>query len=158
MKFPGIIAPAMRAASSSSPAWRSTVAGDASSASVARRKSGQGGMQKSRRMDARQARDPRRVVDAFFAVIAAGPAAAPTHLCAGATVVPVTAMKPSQANGRGPLVEVQTGTKTVCHMCPVTTTVRTNSLPNGRGTWTTTEVTKTGVEHTCTNCAAVATL
>ncbi len=88
----------------------------------------------------------------------AKPAAAPTHLCAGATVVPVTAMKPSQANGRGPLVEVQTGTKTVCHMCPVTTTVRTNSLPNGRGTWTTTEVTKTGVEHTCTNCAAVATL
>ena len=85
-------------------------------------------------------------------------AAAPTHLCAGATVVPVTAMKPSQANGRGPLVEVQTGTKTVCHMCPVTTTVRTNSLPNGRGTWTTTEVTKTGVEHTCTNCTAVAAL
>lgn len=88
----------------------------------------------------------------------AKPAAAPTHLCAGATVVPVTAMKPSQANGRGPLVEVQTGTKTVCHMCPVTTTVRTNSLPNGRGTWTTTEVTKTGVEHTCTNCTAVAAL
>lgn len=88
----------------------------------------------------------------------AKPVAAPTHLCAGATVVPVTAMKPSQTNGRGPLVEVQTGTKTVCHMCPVTTTVRTNALPNGRGTWTTTEVTKTGVEHTCTNCAAVAAL
>ena len=85
-------------------------------------------------------------------------AAAPTHLCAGATVVPVTAMRSSQANGRGPLVEVQTGTKTVCHMCPVTTTVRTNSLPNGRGTWTTTEVTQTGVEHTCTKCPAVAAL
>jgi hypothetical protein len=88
----------------------------------------------------------------------AKPAAAPTHVCAGATVVPVTATKPAQANGRGPLVEVQTGTKTVCHMCPVTTTVRTNALPNGRGTWTTTEVTKTGAEHTCTNCAAVAKL
>ena len=88
----------------------------------------------------------------------AKPVAAPTHLCAGATVVPVTAMQPAQPNGRGPLVEVQTGTKTVCHMCPVTTTVRTNSLPNGRGTWTTTEVTKTGVEHTCTSCATVATL
>ena len=80
--------------------------------------------------------------------------AAPTPLCAGATVVPVMVMKPAQANGRGPLVAVQTGTKTVCRMCPVTTTVRTNSLPNGRGTWTTTEVTKTGVEHTCTNCTA----
>jgi len=86
------------------------------------------------------------------------PSDAPTHLCAGATVVPVTTMKPAQANGRGPLVEVQTGTKTVCHMCPVTTTVRTNAQANGRGAWTTTEVTKTGVEHTCTNCTAVATL
>lgn len=88
----------------------------------------------------------------------AKPAAAPTHLCAGAAVVPVTVMKPAQPNGRGPLVEVQTGTKTVCHMCPVTTTVRTNSLPNGRGAWTATEVTKTGVEHTCTNCTAVVAL
>lgn len=88
----------------------------------------------------------------------AKPAAAPTHACAGAAVVPVTVMKPAQENGRGPLVAVQTGTKTVCHMCPVTTTVRTNALPNGRGTWTTTEVTKTGVEHTCTDCGAVATL
>lgn len=92
------------------------------------------------------------------AVEPAKPAAALTHLCAGATVVPVTVMKPAQANGKGPLVEVQTGTKAVCHMCPVTTTVRTNSLPNGRGTWTTAEVTKTGVEHTCTNCAAMASL
>jgi hypothetical protein len=90
------------------------------------------------------------------AVEPAKPESAPTHACAGATVVPVTTMKPAQANGRGPLVAVQTGTKTVCHMCPVTTTVRTNSLPNGRGTWTTTEVTQTGVEHTCTNCTAVA--
>jgi hypothetical protein len=88
----------------------------------------------------------------------AKPAAAPTHLCAGATVVPVTAMKSLQSNGRPPLVAVQIGTKTVCHMCPVTTAVRTNSQANGRGTWTTTEVTKTGVEHTCTNCTAVATL
>ena len=88
----------------------------------------------------------------------AKPAAASTQLCAGATVVPVTAMKSPQSNGRPPFVTVQTGTKTVCHMCPVTTTVRTNSLPNGRGTWTTADVTKTGVEHACTNCATVAAL
>lgn len=86
------------------------------------------------------------------------PAATAAHLCAGAETVAVTTMKPALPNGRGPLVEVQTGTKTVCHMCPVTTTVRTNSLPNGRGTWTTTEVTKTGVEHTCTSCTTVASL
>ena len=85
-------------------------------------------------------------------------AAVSTHLCAGATVVPVAEMKSPQSNGRPPLVEVQIGTKTVCHMCPVTTTVRTNALPNGRGSWTTTEVTQTGAEHTCTSCAAVAAL
>jgi hypothetical protein len=34
--------------------------------------------------------------------------------------------------------------------------VTTNALPNGRGPTTRTEVTKTGVEHNCTNCAAVA--
>lgn len=88
----------------------------------------------------------------------AKPDAAPKHLCAGATVVPVTAMKPALPNGRGPLVAVQTGAKTVCHMCPVTTSVTANAWPNGRGPLTTTEVTKTGVEHTCINCAAVAML
>jgi len=88
----------------------------------------------------------------------AKPATTPTHLCAGATVVPVTVMKPALPNGRGPLVAVQTGTKTVCHMCPVTTTVTANAWPNGRGPRTTTEVTKTGVEHTCTNCIAIAKL
>jgi hypothetical protein len=92
------------------------------------------------------------------AVEPAKPAAAPTHLCAGATVVPVTAMKSPQTNGRPPFVETQIGTKAVCRMCPVTTTVKTNSQTNGRGTWITTEVTKTGVEHTCTNCTAVAML
>lgn len=83
----------------------------------------------------------------------AKPAPAPMHACAGATVVPVMAMRPAQANGRGQMVEVQTGTKTVCHMCPVTTIVRTNTQANGRGTWTTKEVTQPGAEHTCTNCA-----
>ena len=76
--------------------------------------------------------------------------------CAGSEVVAVTVMKPSWPNGRGPLTEVQTGTKTVCRMCPVTTVVTTNAWPNGRGPTTRTEVTKTGVEHNCINCAAVA--
>lgn len=75
-----------------------------------------------------------------------------THTCAGAAVVPVMAMKPALPNGRGPLVAVQTGTKTVCHLCPVVTEVTSNSLPNGRGQVVRTSVTKTGVEHTCTNC------
>ncbi len=92
------------------------------------------------------------------AVEPAQSAAAPTHLCAGATVVPVTVMKSALPNGRGPLVAVQTGTKTVCHMCPVTTTVIAAGWPNGRGPRTTTEVTKTGVEHICTQCTVVASL
>jgi hypothetical protein len=91
------------------------------------------------------------------AVEPAKPAVAPTHLCPGATVVPVTVMKPALPNGRGPLVAVQIGTKTVCHMCPVTI-VTTKVGPGRSGTRTTVEETKTGVEHTCTNCAAAATL
>ena len=87
------------------------------------------------------------------------PAAAPTHLCAGASVVPVTAVKTTLPNGRGPLVTVQVGTKTVCHMCPVTTTVTTNAWPSHRGPLTTTQITKVGAEHTCTACTeAVASL
>ena len=73
-------------------------------------------------------------------------------LCAGAQVVPVTIMKPMMANGKGPLVPTQIGTKTVCHMCPVTTVVTRNSLPNGKGTPVTTEMTKVGPEHNCAKC------
>lgn len=98
---------------------------------------------------------------------AKSPAAAPapttlnveaTHMCAGAAVVPVMAMKPALPNGRGPLVAVQIGTKTVCHLCPVVTEVTSNSLPNGRGRVVRTSVAKTGVEHTCTNCVSSAKL
>ncbi len=83
-------------------------------------------------------------------------AVVPTHACAGSAVVAVTEMKPALPNGRGPLVAVQTGTKTVCHMCPVATVATTNDWPSHRGPLVTTEVTKTGVEHTCTNCVALA--
>lgn len=75
-----------------------------------------------------------------------------TQLCADAQTVAVTTMKPSWPNGRGPLTEVQVGTKTVCHLCPVTTVEIKNAWANGRGPLTRVEVTKTGVEHTCTNC------
>ncbi|QYM78832.1 hypothetical protein K0B96_16240 [Horticoccus luteus] len=77
---------------------------------------------------------------------------APVTLCAGAEVVTDTIMKPAMANGKGPLVATKIGTKTVCHMCPVTTVVTRNSLPNGKGTPVTTEVTKVGAEHNCAKC------
>ena len=77
---------------------------------------------------------------------------APVQVCADAKVVPDTIMKPMMANGKGPLGPVQIGTKTVCHICPVTTTVTRNSLPNGKGVPTTFQVTKTGVEHNCAKC------
>jgi hypothetical protein len=66
-------------------------------------------------------------------------------------------MKPALPNGKGPLVPVQVGTKTVCHMCPVTTVVTRNSLPNGKGTPVTTEVTKIGGEHNCAKCTGTPT-
>lgn len=78
--------------------------------------------------------------------------ATPVKLCDGAQVVASTIMKPAQPNGKGPLVPVQVGTKTVCHMCPVTTVVTRNALPNGKGTPFTTEVTKVGAEHNCAKC------
>ena len=78
--------------------------------------------------------------------------AIPVKLCAGAEVVTSMIMKPMMANGKGPLVPTQTGTKTICHMCPVTTVVTRNSLPNGKGTPITTEVTKVGAEHNCAKC------
>jgi hypothetical protein len=83
--------------------------------------------------------------------------ATPGKLCAGAEVVADTIMKPALANGKGPLVPVQVGTKTVCHMCPVTTVVTRNSLPNGKGTPITTEVTKIGAEHNCAKCTGTPT-
>lgn len=90
--------------------------------------------------------------NAAAAVSATKADATQAKLCAGAEVVPVTIMKPMMANGKGPLLPVQVGTKTVCHMCPVTTTFTRNSLPNGKGPMTTTEVTKVGPEHNCAKC------
>ncbi len=78
--------------------------------------------------------------------------ATPGKPCAGAEVVATTIMQPMMANGKGPLLPVQVGTKTVCHICPVTTVVTRNSLPNGKGTPVTTKVTKVGPEHNCANC------
>jgi hypothetical protein len=91
------------------------------------------------------------------AVEASKPDAAPVTLCVDAKVVSDTIMKPMMANGKGPLGPVQIGTKTVCHICPVTTTVARNSLPNGKGVPTTTQLTKTGVEHNCAKCTGTPT-
>jgi hypothetical protein len=76
----------------------------------------------------------------------------PAKLCAGAEVVASTIMQPMMANGKGPMVPAQIGTKTVCHMCPVATLVTRNSMANGKGTPVTTEVIKVGPEHNCTKC------
>ena len=71
--------------------------------------------------------------------------------------MPVTTMEPAWPNGRGPLTEVPIGTKTVCHLCPVTEVVAKNTWPNGRGSTTRTEVAKPGAEHDCSKgCTAVA--
>jgi hypothetical protein len=78
--------------------------------------------------------------------------ATPRKLCAGAEVVASTIMKPAMANGKGPLVPVQIGTKTVCHMCPVTTLVTQSGFGNGKGPRTVSEVTKIGAEHNCAKC------
>ena len=79
-------------------------------------------------------------------------------VCVGSTVVPITAMKPLLPNGRGPLIKVQTGSKTVCRMCPVTTSVASNTLPNGRGVQSSRVTTERGVEHSCASCAPTARL
>lgn len=86
---------------------------------------------------------------------APAPAAAPTQVCVGSEIVPVTTMKPAQANGRGALVAVQTGTKRVCHTCPVTTVTTTNDWPSHRGPAVTTTSTKVGGEHNCTAACAL---
>jgi hypothetical protein len=78
--------------------------------------------------------------------------ATPVKLCSGAEVVPVTFMKPAMPNGKGPLMPVRIGSKTVCHICPVTTRVTKSALANGKGPLMTSEVTKTGVEHNCAKC------
>ena len=79
--------------------------------------------------------------------------AADHFVCPDHQVVADTLMRPAMANGKGPLVSVQIGTKTVCHMCPVITVVAQSASPNGRGPIKRTEVTKVGAEHTCTACA-----
>jgi hypothetical protein len=79
-------------------------------------------------------------------------AATSVKLCAGAEILPVMAMKPAMPNGKGAMVPVQVGTKTVCHMCPVTTITTRSSLPNGKGMPVTTEETKVGAEHNCAKC------
>lgn len=86
----------------------------------------------------------------------ATPVVAATHACPGSQVVAVTTMQPAWSNGRGPLTEVQIGTETVCHMCPVTT-VATTGWANGRGPATKTEVVQPGAAHHCASgCTATA--
>lgn len=77
------------------------------------------------------------------------------HACAGAAVVPVISMKPAWPNGRGPLIAVQTGTKTVCHVCATTTVVTTNDWPSHRGPLVQkAEIMKAGETHVCTTGCA----
>lgn len=79
-------------------------------------------------------------------------AAAAVPICPGSKEVAVTVMKPSWSNGRGPLTEVQIGTKRICTVCPVAT-IATEGWANGRGPKTQTETVKAGAQHTCTvNC------
>lgn len=77
-------------------------------------------------------------------------AVAPSSVCPGSTVVPVTVMKPAWANGKGPLVETQIGTKRVCTVCPVTTAT-TVKATNGRGPSTVVETMVPGAPHDCTS-------
>jgi len=53
--------------------------------------------------------------------------------CPACRTVAVTAMVPSQANGRGPLHAVQIGTERVCAMCGGTATTLKASWQNARG-------------------------
>ena len=70
-------------------------------------------------------------------------------VCPGSQVVPITAMKPAWANGKGPLVETQIGTKRVCTVCPVTRVTRVQA-PNGRGPSTVVQTVVQGAQHDCT--------
>jgi hypothetical protein len=76
-------------------------------------------------------------------------------ICAGSELLPITTMKAAQANGRGALVAVQTGTKRVCHLCPVANVAVTNAWTNGRGPSTTVETSTVGPAHNCASgCAS----
>lgn len=77
-----------------------------------------------------------------------------TGVCPGSKLVPVTVTNPAWANGKGPLVETQVGTKRVCSVCPVTG-VTTVGWSNGRGPATKGETAATGAQHDCaTGCFA----
>ena len=80
--------------------------------------------------------------------------AADIPVCLGSELVPITFMKPAQANGKGPLVPVQIGTERVCHVCSSTSVFMTNDSPNHRGPLVQKVVeTKAGASHVCTaNC------
>lgn len=78
--------------------------------------------------------------------------AATAKLCAGAEVVGTTVYRPMMPNGKGPLLPVQVGTRTICHMCPVTTLSTKTAFGNGKGPMTVTKETKVGPEHDCANC------
>jgi hypothetical protein len=81
--------------------------------------------------------------------------AAAVGLCPSSELLPVTTMKAAQANGRGALIEVQIGTKRVCHMCPVAAVTVTNAWTNGRGPSTTVETSTVGPAHNCASgCAS----
>jgi len=64
-------------------------------------------------------------------------------VCPGSKEVPVYAKGTAWANGRGPLVDKQIGTKRVCTICPASA-IAASSSTNA-----------TGAEHDCTaGCAA----
>lgn len=72
-------------------------------------------------------------------------------ICPGSELRPVTVMKPSWSNGRGPLAPVQIGTERVCRLCATTTVTTTNDWPSHRGPLVQkVEVSKPGATHVCT--------
>lgn len=84
-------------------------------------------------------------------VASAKSASAVVPVCPGSEIVPVTVMKPSWPNGRGPLTAVQIGTERVCHLCTTSKVVTTNDWPSHRGPLVQkVEATKVGATHVCT--------
>ena len=78
-----------------------------------------------------------------------------TKVCADSELVAVTVMQPIQRNGRGPLQEVQIGTKRECHSCATTTTVMKPSGHNARGSLLPVEIANS--QHACETACAQAT-
>jgi hypothetical protein len=71
-------------------------------------------------------------------------------VCPGSKEVAAFAKLPAWANGKGPLVDPQVGTKRVCTICPVTG-IASSGWANARGPVTKSDTTSIGTEHTCTS-------